>query len=200
MSTATSNTTLERIAELQAEATELRQQANDIETQYSAKMREIASLASGECDGDDPPSPPPRQTTAAAAVATATTPRPPKRGPGRPGRKPAAALAAPKANGPVAPEQRNYSNSMSLKEATFNVLNREPDEWREIIPELPAQAYGLTAGEIKKIIDHEKQWVSASNDISSQLQGALRDLRNRELIERGDDRRYYVPEGVSYKD
>lgn len=202
MTTATvpSTDALQQIGELQQRATELK---TNFETEFGKIMQEISALATGEqvaavATATASAGPRPKGRTATASPATAT---PPKRGrastPSKKAGKPAAAA------GPVKPQDRNYSNDMSLKEAVFDVLDRQ--NWDGIL-DLPKDTFSLSAGEIKKVIEQEGKWVSSSDDIGSQLQGALGSLRKMMCGEGKDaialvvreNGRYYVPEGAEY--
>ena len=186
---------LQQIGELQQRATELK---SNFETEYGQIMQQIGALATGEQVASAPASSgpqPKRRPQVAPTTATATTVAPKRGGkrtastPSKKGGKGATASA-----GPVKPGDRNYSNDMSLKEAVFDALDRQ--NWNGIL-DLPKETFSLSAGEVKQVIEKEGKWVSSSADITSQLQGALRDLRKMGLVV-WENKRYYVPEGAEY--
>lgn len=191
---------LQQIGELQQRATELTQ---NYHSEFGQIMQQISALATGEqvAASADPsssgPQPKRRIASTPSASETTATAKPPKRGVsfgvGR--SKPRASTPSKKASGgPVKPAERNYSNEMSLKEAVFDVLDR--DNWNGIL-NLPKDTVSLSFSDIKKVVEHEKKWVSSSDDITSQLQGALRELRKKSLVV-WKDKRYYVPEGAEF--
>lgn len=179
--TASSTDALQQIGELHQRAAELK---SSYETEYASIMQQISDVATGEHVGGSAPTPPPRQTATATATAAV-----PKRG-----RRPGTTASVPKKAVAVSPDQRNYSNDMSLKEAVFDVLDRE--NWNGILT-LEDGTVSLGAGEIKKVILAEKKWVSSAADITSQLQGALGTLKKAGLVVR-EGGRYFIPEGVEY--
>ena len=203
MTTAVPSTdALQQIGELQQRATELTQ---NYHSEFGQIMQKISALATGEqvaasaAPSSSGPQPKRRiaATPSAAAAPDMANVKPPKRGARAsiPSRK--------TSGGPVKPTERNYSNEMSLKEAVFDVLDR--DNWDGIL-DLPKDTFSLSAGEIKKVIEHEQKWVSSSDDIGSQLQGALGALRKMKCGEGKDaislvvreGGRYYVPEGAEF--
>jgi hypothetical protein len=193
MSTKVSTDSLQQIGELHTRASDLK---NSFESEYAGIMQQISDVATGKV-GDSTPTP--RQATIATGkVAPKRRGRPP--GSTNVKAKATATVAAPKkASTPkdatvVAPSQRNYNNDMSLKEAVFDVLDR--DNWDGILT-LDPDVVSLGASEIKKVIMTEKKWVSASADITSQLAGALGALKTQGLVAR-ENSRYFIPEGVEY--
>lgn len=183
MSTATTSTEpLHQIGELT-------QRASEIKSEYSKIMKEISDLAAGEI-GSNVPKNAPNSGNIVNPV-----PMPKRRG--RPPANPSAGSSS--TNSTEAPKRRgrppkNSNGSMSLKKAIFEVLDR--DNWDGILNKEDDEV-ALSAGEIKKVIETEGKWTSTSTDITSQLQGALRDLRKMELIV-WENHKYYVPKGVSY--
>lgn len=187
MSTATMSRTdaLAKLGELQQEATKLEQD----HTVALAKIgNEIAALASSLSDGASFPNAP------AAPAANNPVAR---RRPGRPA-DPAKKKNTGKSS-KVAPNQRNYSNEISLKEAIWDVLDRSPKEWQKSIPDFPSDAEGLKISEIKELIEKEGKWVSSASDISPQLQSHIYNLKNAGKVTRGEGGRYYINEGASLK-
>jgi hypothetical protein len=85
----------------------------------------------------------------------------------------------------VKPDERNYDNEISLVEAVWRVLDRKE------------HAEGLKVGEIVDVIEKEKIWESSSDDISNMVQGAVYKLKEKGKVVRGDNRRYYIPEGAT---
>jgi hypothetical protein len=182
MKTAISRTdALEKIRELEQEAVNLETSFNE---QMDAIMSKIAEAASGNMKND---------------VTTA------EKTPARRGRPPASASKTKPAkhaknsksdDDKVAPSERNYNNTMSLKRAIWDVLDRGPKEWSKLLEDFPEDAEGLCLHEIKEIINAEKKWTSSSADISTQLSSHLSGLKNEDLIARGDGGRYYIVEGA----
>ena len=99
-------------------------------------------------------------------------------------------------NDKVAPDQRNYSNDISLKQAIWQVLDQGPNEWEKSLPNLPEDAEGLTVSEIREMIDVTGIWKSSSSDIGPQVSGHLTKLKGEQKIARGNNKRYYIVEGA----
>jgi len=180
MTTATMSRT-----EALADIRKLEQEAVELETEFNEKMdgimKRIAAAASGTATDEEPP----RRRNVPAKPATAS--------------KPAAKHKnAPKAKnaGKVAPTERNYTNEISLKQAIWDVLDRNPKDWAKLLDDLPSDAEGLQISEIKEIIETEKKWVSSSGDISTQLSSHLTNLKKDGLIARAEGGRYYIVEGA----
>ncbi|CAE7860196.1 folD [Symbiodinium microadriaticum] len=185
MTTATVSTeSLQQIGELKERAEEL---TATYQAEFGEIMQQISAIATGEQVA---------ATSAPATAPTATSPAPKRGG----GKKTASTPSSKKkttgkkSSGPVKPENRNYDNDMSLKEAVFDVLDRE--NWKGILDKEDGDV-ALSAGEVKKVIETEQKWVSSAADITSQLQGALRDLRKMNLVV-WENKKYYVPEGAEY--
>jgi hypothetical protein len=200
MSTATATataaeTTLQELTDLQSQATEEvarhREELEKIESSHNETMNELLSkirdTANGAC-GDF-------QTSSPSAAPT------PKRRGRPPGKKnasgsstatPPAKKSVKKKAGAVAASERNYDNKKKLPEAIWDILDR--DDW-PILKDLPEDAVGLTAGEVKKLILHEKDWQSSSADPGNQISAQLGKFRNAGKIARGEGRRYYIVEG-----
>lgn len=132
----------------------------------------------------------PTQVPAAAPVTAAP---PPKNRPTgtAPAAVPAAATTTPAAPAaaapvtPVKPTERNYDNEMSLVQAVYEILDRKEN------------AEGLKVTDIVKTIKEEGKWVSSSDNINNQVQGAVYTLKDAGKLVRGDERKYYVPEGAT---
>jgi len=208
MNTATISRTdaLSKVRELQQEAADLEIKHNE---KMDAIMSQIAQVASLNQTNDSKSasliqndSPPARRRGRPPASENQND-SPPARRRGRPPASEAAkaAKAAKAANGPVAknskiaPDQRNYSNEMSLKQAIWDVLDR-PAEWPKLVSDLPEDAVGLQFSEIKDIIEHEKKWVSSSPDISTMVSSHLHNLKKEGLLGRTEQGRYYIIEGA----
>ena len=176
MTTATMSRT-----EALADIRKLEQEAVELETEFNEKMdgimKRIAAAASGTATEDAPP----RRRNVPSKPAVAS--------------KPAKHSNAPK-NGKVAPTERNYTNEISLKQAIWDVLDRNPKDWAKLLDDLPSDAEGLQISEIKEIIETEKKWVSSSGDISTQLSSHLTNLKKDGLIARAEGGRYYIVEGA----
>ena len=198
MSTATApantaaETTLQELTDLQNQATEEvarhREELEKIESSHNETMNELLSkirdTANGAC-GDF-------QTSSPSAAPT------PKRRGRPPGKNNVSSSSAPvakkKTAGKVAASERNYDNKKKLPEAIWDILDR--DDW-PILKDLPEDAVGLTAGEVKKLILHEKDWQSASADPGNQISAQLGKFRNAGKIARGEGRRYFIVEGAT---
>jgi hypothetical protein len=81
---------------------------------------------------------------------------------------------------PVQPTQRNYSNEKALWEVILDVLKRR------------SAKHGLNASEICEAIQKDGLWKSSSPDISNMVQTQIHGLRKKQLVIRGDDRRYLL--------
>lgn len=178
MTTATMSRT-----EALADIRKLEQEAVELETEFNEKMdgimQRIAAAASGTATEDASP----RRRNVPSKPAAAS--------------KPAAKHKnAPKNAGKVAPTERNYTNEMSLKQAIWDVLDRNPKDWAKLLDDFPSDAEGLQISEIKEIIEAEKKWVSSSGDISTQLSSHLTNLKKDGLIARAEGGRYYIVEGA----
>lgn len=193
MTTATMSRTdaLTKLRELEQEASELQTKFDDDFAQIADQMDEVVAALKTPGNGMN-------GHTAAA---------PARRGPkpknvsvptakAKPGRKPGRPANAPAAGGKVAPNQRNYSNEMSLPEAVFDVLNR-PRDWSKAVADLPPKPQGLQIQQIKAVILHEKKWVSSASDISPQLQSIIGKMKESGAVARGDNRSYYIPRGAT---
>ena len=158
-----------------------RDDMNSLAEKFGVKFSDVEAIGdSGGSDDDDDL--PPRRG------------RPASNGAVKPA-KAAAKKAPPKATGKVAPDQRNYSNTMSLKQAVWDVLSRRKD-WGTYIDDLTKNPEGLQINQINKIIEQEGNWVSSSENIGTQLGGLLGKLRKDDLIGRGDKGRYYIIPGA----
>jgi hypothetical protein len=180
MTTATMSRTdaLAKIRELEQEAVTLETQFNE---NMDAIMKKIADAASLTASDDEPA---PRRAAVANKPVASAKPAPKHK------------AVTQKPAGKVAPSERNYNNTMSLKEAIWDVLDRNPKEWSKLLPELPDEAEGLQIAEIKEIIESEKKWVSSSDNISTQLSSQLFNLKKENLIARGENARYYIVDGA----
>jgi len=205
MSTATVSRTdaLEKVRELQQEAANLEVQFNQemdailkqIAQEMDTILKQIAQEASLSQTNDAQPA---RRGRPPASLSQTNNAQPARRG-----RPPASERSfdpensSPVArNSKVAPDQRNYSNQMSLKRAIWDVLDR-PSDWAQLLSDLPNDALGLQISEIKEIIEFEKKWVSSSADISTQLSSHLHNLKKTGLLGRtADTFRYYIIEGA----
>lgn len=126
---------------------------------------------------------------------TTTTAEPKKRRGRPPGSGKKNAQKPPKAESKS--KSKNYSNQKTLKETFWEVLSRDPKEWKKVIADLPENATGLKVSEVKQIIDSEGVWVSSSDNIRSMLQTLVYNLGKEGKIQRGDDRRYHIVPGQS---
>jgi len=218
MNTATISRTdaLSKVRELQQEAADLEIKHNEKMDAIMGQIAQVASLnqtndskSASLIQNDSPParrgrppasenqndSPPARRGRPPASENQNDSPPARRRG------RPPASEAAKAVNGPVAknskisPDQRNYSNEMSLKQAIWDVLDR-PAEWPKLVSDLPEDAVGLQFSEIKDIIEHEKKWVSSSPDISTMVSSHLHNLKKEGLLGRTEQARYYIIEGA----
>lgn len=193
MSTATMNPseTLSRLSELQQEAASIQQ---DYDQKMATVMSQIAEAATGVASANGTPARANATRNSAPAPARRrqnSAPQPAARQNPQKGSKKGVRKVA----GKVQPSQRNYSNEMSLKQAIWDVLDRNPDDWDKLISGLPKDAEGLGIAEIKEIIDTEKKWVSASANISPQLQSQLYQLKKDGKVARSGDGRYFIIDG-----
>jgi hypothetical protein len=85
---------------------------------------------------------------------------------------------------------RPSANALSLKDTIFEVLSRNPAQYKKILPEYPANETGLKVPEIKDIIEKEKSWVSSSKQLGTLVQQALYKLVEEGKAERAENRRY----------
>lgn len=184
MSTATMSRTdaLKQIGLLQVEAEELQKNFDDKMSEIAGKMSEAVGAISNV------------NGSAAHVPSGGGGPSVKRRG----GRPPKSAVArVVKQAGKVAPNQRNYNNEMSLREAIWDVLSRSTRAWAQHIDGLPTNVSGLQINEIKEIIEKEQKWVSSSANISPQVQSQVYNLKEEGKISRGDDRRYYIVRGAT---
>lgn len=195
MSTATMSRTdaLSRVRELEQEAETVQKEYDEKMDAIGVQMEEAAAAfrsgasTNGSGNGRAANSaPPPARRRQANQPAANSAPQ-------ARGRKP----SGKKVSGKVAPNQRNYTNEMSLRQAIWNVLDRSPEDWDKVVADLPENAEGLQISEIKEVIEKEKKWVSASENISPQLQSQLYGLKKDGKIARGDDSRYYIVQGAT---
>jgi hypothetical protein len=182
---------LQRREELLQQAEQLHSQLreNDGEVPAPQPMRPTARTATPSRPTTRPSGPVRKTAT------TATTSPQPKHGtrPINPAlaKKPVVAVK-------TQPQQRNYDNDTSLPETVWDVLDREPGEYKSLIENYPDEgAVGLKVAEIKDVIELEKKWVSSSPNISPMIQSVVGDLRYEGKLARNeDDRRYYIIDGA----
>lgn len=129
--------------------------------------------------------------TVSKASTTSTTSAPTGK---RRGRKPNSAKAV--TGDSVKPNERNYTNDISLREAIWQVLDMGPKKWAELLPELPADVEGLKVTEIYNIIQSQGLWKSNADSFNTQLSTHLSGLKSDGKVARGADRRYYIVEGA----
>lgn len=200
-----STTIATSLSQLAAEAEQLEQDFREKRSKLMARIRELAKDENEFSDnGNAVATPAPKrgrpklvskteETEAESATADA-----PKGRRGRPkGSKNKTSNVDVAKTNVVKPNERNYDNKISLREAIWQVLDQGPDEWAKHIPDLPEDAEGLKVSEIREIIDMTKIWESSSDNISNQVQQHLFKLSKVEKkIARGKDRRYYIVEGA----
>jgi hypothetical protein len=85
--------------------------------------------------------------------------------------------------------------SGGLPRACFEVLDRKPKTWYEHVEGLPPGVTGLKASEVLDVLRAEG-YPADSKSIDNQVQQAIGKLKDKGLIARGEDRRYYVVEGA----
>ena len=179
------------ISELIAEADKLEQEYRVKRGEIMARIRDAAGAEVGDFSIG--------QSTTAAPAAS------------RPPAKRSAATAAPKVaakktvtgggakkkgtkkSGKVAPTERNYDNELTLPKAIWDALDRE--SW-PTLSDIPADAGGLRAGELKTLLDQEGKWKSSSADPGNQISGQLGKFKKAGKIALGDGRRYYIVAGA----
>lgn len=176
----------------------VRQQLADLKSQHPwVNFDEVQFDFGGEASPTttkSPSSPPkrkrgpgrPKGSSAAAPKSTATK----KRGPGRP----KGSKNKSKAD-KVKPTERNYSNKISLREAIWQILDMGPDGWAKHLTDLADDALGLTAAEVREMIEITKIWESASSNISNQVTQHLHRLKKEGKIAR-EAKQYYIVEGA----
>lgn len=97
----------------------------------------------------------------------------------------------------VAPDQRNYQNEIKLPAAVWDALDRDPTKYKGLVDGYPEGAVGLKVSEIKEVIEHEKKWVSSSDNPSPQIQQVVGNLRHEGKLARNDeDKRYFIVDGA----
>jgi hypothetical protein len=80
-----------------------------------------------------------------------------------------------------------------LPKIVWEILTRNPSEWRRVLPTVPEDANGLKAIEIWHIIKNEGSWVSdAKTDPATQISSTLRKLSSINRVTRGEHCRYSV--------
>lgn len=131
--------------------------------------------------------PPPKHRPAAAAPAPAAAAAKPT---GKGGKGAAKGKGKGKGKGAKAAsrspgDNRNYDNELSLRETIWQILDR------------PENGAGLKVSEIVDIIEKEGVWKSSSPDISNMVQGQVYKLKAEGRLVRGDEKRYYIPEGAT---
>ena len=197
MATATTSNSL---TELVAEADQLELEYRGKRSAIMARIRDAANAEAGDFQVDA------NNNGSAPSASAATTSPPPKRRRSQTAKKttgktnpkaPAKKKTAAKKSGKVKPDDRNYDNKVSLRECIWNVLDRGPDSWAKSIEDFPADAEGLKVSEVKEIIENEGLWESSSENISPQVQQHLYELKKKDKVARGDDRRYYIVEGAT---
>lgn len=198
MATATATQgTSQVIQDLLAEAGQLEKDYRAKHGEIMAKIRDAADAEAGDFSVGNS-SPP-------VASAPASTGAPPakKHGGGAPKKKTASKPTAKrgagskkkaaKKKGKVAPADRNYDNELTLPQAIWDALDREA--WPSL-PDVPSDAVGLRAGEIKMLLDQEGKWQSSSEDPGNQISGQLGKFKKAGKIALGDNRRYYIVAGA----
>lgn len=182
MSTATATS----LSELVAEAEQLEQDFRQKRGELMSRIRDCANAEAGDFSvGTSTKRRPKAETTSEMDSAVKPT--------GRRGRP----KGSKNKSSSVKPNERNYDNKISLREAIWQVLDQGPEQWAKHLPDLPEDAEGLKVSEIREIIDLTKIWESSSDNISNQVQQHLYKLNKMEKkIARGKDRRYYIVEGA----
>ncbi len=190
MSTATVSQTgadvvLQELADLQRQCDEEQTRHRDKRNELLAKIRDTANGGCGEfqvSDGNGAPS--------------STVAPPPARGPKRKTAKKSASGTKSKKKGTVSASERNYDNRKTLGKAIWDILDR--DEWPGL-KDVPKDAVGLTAGEVKKLLAIEGDWTSNSADPGNQISAQLSKFKIADKIARGDERRYYIIKGAKFE-
>jgi hypothetical protein len=96
----------------------------------------------------------------------------------------------------VSPSKRNYGSELSLRKAIWDVLDREPETYKQYLSEYPDDAVGLRVSEMKEIIEKEGKFRSSSKNISPMIQQQVGNFKKEGKIARGDDRRYFIVDGA----
>jgi hypothetical protein len=200
MATATTSQDVgSEIAGLVAEASALEEEGRVKLSEAQGKFAQIRDLANSH-SGDyqvgaapaapaSPSSPPAAKRGGAAKKKVAQKPAAQKPAAKRGG----AAKKKSKKTGPVSPSDRNYDNELTLKQAIWDALDR--DKW-PTLEDIPSDATGLRAGELKTLLDQEGKWTSKSADPGNQISGAIGVFRTAGKIARGDGQRYYIVAGA----
>ena len=156
----------------------LQQEAEALESKYQTEMNGIMEKIQQEAAGFSTDS------------GSFSNPATPVAGAKRRGRKPGSGnkpktLTASKKKASSS-DKRNYSNKISLKQTIWNVLK-----------DLPPKSKGLQISEIRDSIESKGEWVSSSEDITTQLSGHLSRLKKDGLIARSEEGRYYPVKGAT---
>ena len=215
--------TLAEISDLQNIASEKRQELADTQEQLKqrlAEARQFLDNAEAEIDEGVVSAPiPTLPTTGPTPKRPPVTSRPvvtsvqPKHGAIRTTpiavtpRPVAAPVATVTQKAKVQPSERNYGQELTLPEAIWDALDRNPATYKSIISpetrkpiitdEYSDASVGLKVSEIKEVIEAERKWVSSSNNISPQVQGVIGKLKHEGKLARNEaDRRYFVVDGA----
>lgn len=180
-STLTGADALFQIKELEAEASQVQQEADKRLGEIMAKIRDTANSASGNL-----------QLGNGAPKSEGTTPDK-KTATSKPTAQRTAVKKAIKGKG-----SKPRVNAKPLREVIWDILAKNPRSWKKILPDLPKGVIGLKAVEIKEIIESEGSWKSGSN-IANQISTHLKAYREVEKMELGEQKRYNIVEGAEFE-
>lgn len=190
---------LARLKELQAEADQIQQDANERLGKVFAEMRDVSNAASGAYQIQDTngsaPAPPPAPSATAAPTTT-------KKRRGRPpGKKNATAAKKNAAPAKKKGKGRNYDNAKPLRQVIWEVLSMSKRAWKKTLADLPSDASGLKAVEVATIIESQELWSSASpGSMATQISKHIQKFREEGKVTRGDHARYEIVEGANLDD
>lgn len=179
-STLTGADALVKIKELEAEASQVQQEADKRLGEIMAKIRDTANSASGDLQlGNGAP----KSEAITSDKNTASEPTAQR----------TAVKKATKGKG-----SKLRANAQPLREVIWDILAKTPHSWKKIIPDLPKGVIGLKAVELKEIIESEGSWKSGSN-IANQISSHLKAYRKAEKMELGEQKRYNIVDGAEFE-
>jgi hypothetical protein len=206
-------TVWDQINDLRQEASDLENEAREKIEEGNAKMAErntkieqmqqlLAEASGGTAPTANGPTP---KNAAGPTPKHAAGPTPRKAG--GPAPKHAAAAPAPKTK-PTAAEKpkaktkggntgRMYGQGITMPEAVWDAIDRDPATYKTILPEYPEGASGLKVSEIRDVIEKEGKRQSSAENISPMIQQIVGDLRYEGKLGRDEDtKRYWAVAGA----
>lgn len=187
-STLTGVDALSKIKELECEASQVQQEADEKLGEIMSKIRDAADSFKLGVD-------PKLEVTATSKTDTSKTDtskaNTSKANTSTAKRKAVKKKAVDKASKPRA-------NSQPLREVIWDILARGHSSWKKTISDLPNGVIGLKAVEIKIIIETEGSWVSKSN-VANQISTHLKAYRKADKMELGEQKRYNIMKGAEFE-